>query len=1370
MTVNLRSLRIAPDFDATKYVAGIAQKNAAERETVQASMQAGKAAEDLKIKVSSTIPVIERMSRTYIDGYGTAQKFNAEILRLARTQDTNATSAAQLEQIYSGLQRRFGLVADAQELAQRGYTGLAVAIASVNDKLAIQDNMPAESALAARAQQLRAAFDADYVSAQRLTSELQDLAEAERLGVTLSGGYEAALNSLVEKHDAVAAAARRQREEYARLAQEGRDALRADQSQTGFNALLGVGAPRSSARESASVFQEDMARLDQEIARREELDRLRGTQNGATFNADLNQRLGVGAVGGSARDSASVFQQEFARLEEMQKLFAEQAGSAFTADLNARLGIDGAGTSAKASASVFEEAAREAEVFEKRALALRAQIDPVGTAQARLNAELAEYAALAERAQITTLELAQAQNLARSRFEATKAAVDAANDPAAISHRELNGLNVANAGFQLQDIAVTAAMGMNPATIGLQQGLQLAGAVGSMEKPVAGIAAAFGSLISPTTLATVGFTTAAAAAIQFGMGLAGAEDESKKLDKALEHNQTTLKMLETRYGALIAQAKGYSADGAGLLSFQTSSDVRGLRNATKVAGEDFFSEVGTLTRGGYRADNENFGSGFMAFNDAITQLRNGFKAGRPDFEAFYDSLYKTAELNPEYAKKADELGRLIEKFREGSKALDEMERVQQAVTNTAGRDYGRAGGRFLNDQISRQLAMRREFEEQSASINARTPQERVEAARMRERNMFDPLESIETRNMREEQAGALELLQIERKRQDSAEQRARTRETSIAQQQIEIAAIGQTADRVTMLQTQYGLLSQLREEAVQNGIRTEQEFQNVYAKEIDLIRQHAEELKRLKAIQAEATLRNDVSFEMQQLGRTDREQGIASLLNGAGLDVDMRSQNAALLRNLEILREQKKAWEDIRDVGKDAVDQIVDSATGGFESISDVFDGIAKDVLKQFTTLGVANPLKNAIFGGELPTMDTVGGIGGIFKALTGGSNPALDAASRSVGAMSVTAASVVVNGGVGSAVSSLAGQAANQNDPFAAVLSNDPATYGSGDKLAWNFWKSKGLSDHQVAGVLGNIKAESAFNPAAIGDGGAAKGLYQWNDRGPSMIGAVGADWKSNPLAQHEFAYKELMGPENRAWKALLASQDTKGATAAFAGFERPSGFSWDNPEAAHNFVGRLNGANEALSKFGGTTNVATQGLGTLGNGFGQIGNALAQGGAAAPSGGGGGGLFGWLGSLFGGGGVSPMSSAWAANTTYSNYLAGIPGFAVGTGSAPSGFALVGEKGPEVVRFRGGEQVIPNDRIGSIQMPTANAPTVLVKPTVINNSSANVETRETRDENGGRGVEFVISDRMATAASKRGGAFDRQLRARGMSAPRPRR
>lgn len=67
----------------------------------------------------------------------------------------------------------------------------------------------------------------------------------------------------------------------------------------------------------------------------------------------------------------------------------------------------------------------------------------------------------------------------------------------------------------------------------------------------------------------------------------------------------------------------------------------------------------------------------------------------------------------------------------------------------------------------------------------------------------------------------------------------------------------------------------------------------------------------------------------------------------------------------------------------------------------------------------------------------------------------------------------------------------------------------------------------------------------------------------------------------------------------------------------------------------------------------------------------------------GGGGGLLSGIFSLFTGGG---SSDPWA----------GLRGYATGTTNASPGWAWVGENGPELMRFNGGEQVIPNHNLNS--------------------------------------------------------------------------
>lgn len=61
--------------------------------------------------------------------------------------------------------------------------------------------------------------------------------------------------------------------------------------------------------------------------------------------------------------------------------------------------------------------------------------------------------------------------------------------------------------------------------------------------------------------------------------------------------------------------------------------------------------------------------------------------------------------------------------------------------------------------------------------------------------------------------------------------------------------------------------------------------------------------------------------------------------------------------------------------------------------------------------------------------------------------------------------------------------------------------------------------------------------------------------------------------------------------------------------------------------------------------------------------------------------------------------AGAWAHEQAYNWYAGGTP-------SAAPGWAVVGERGPELVRFRGGEQVIPNGAAGgSTYHITVNVP-----------------------------------------------------------------
>ena len=78
----------------------------------------------------------------------------------------------------------------------------------------------------------------------------------------------------------------------------------------------------------------------------------------------------------------------------------------------------------------------------------------------------------------------------------------------------VNRFNTANIAAQFQDIGVTAAMGMNPMTIALQQGTQLSAILNNMGNPLKGLAQAFSQLINPVALLSIGITGLIAAFVQ----------------------------------------------------------------------------------------------------------------------------------------------------------------------------------------------------------------------------------------------------------------------------------------------------------------------------------------------------------------------------------------------------------------------------------------------------------------------------------------------------------------------------------------------------------------------------------------------------------------------------------------------------------------------------------------------------------------------------------------------------------------------------------------------------------------------------------------------------------------------------------------
>lgn len=308
-------------------------------------------------------------------------------------------------------------------------------------------------------------------------------------------------------------------------------------------------------------------------------DVVREAEMGERALVSMNEK----AAAGSDRAAAAA-KREVDRLREVAQA-AAQAQTAMQNRINAvaggstRLSLQdqsSAPTNARASVAARSLVIAD-EAYERRARELRAALDPVWGAQQKLNQELAEYDALAKRGKITTDQLAQAQGQARRRYEETAVAIDRQNK--GMSRNVLaSRLNLSR---QASDVFTTAAMGMNPAMIAIQQGPQVLDAWATSAIKLTGPLA----LLVGTTGLLAGATGAMAVAwVQ-------AEKSSSRLDMAATGLGRTARMS----GAELKAAAEAGAE-AGEISVKSAHDMATAYVSTGKIGGEVMSGLVAVTK------------------------------------------------------------------------------------------------------------------------------------------------------------------------------------------------------------------------------------------------------------------------------------------------------------------------------------------------------------------------------------------------------------------------------------------------------------------------------------------------------------------------------------------------------------------------------------------------------------------------------------------------------------------------------------------------------------------------------------------------------------------------------------------------------
>ena len=279
---------------------------------------------------------------------------------------------------------------------------------------------------------------------------------------------------------------------------------------------------------------------------------------------------------------------------------------------------------------------------------LRAKYSPLFATISNYKNAVAEIRQAHAAGAISANEMASAIQRERQAALASTAAIKGRNAAlkATVTTSSGNSFNTANIAAQFQDIGVTAAMGMSPIQIALQQGTQLSAVLQQIKDSGQGVgqglAAAFASVISPLSLVTIGVIAAGAAAFQY---FSTVMTEGDKSAEVLKEQAALISAVAERWGDAVPALRDYADQ------LKRAQDNADLKKGAEIVNTNTLADV--------RKD--------------IEDTRLSFGALQSDLQSGGEEATVIKELQTafqDFAKAAEE----------GKVQTEEVERVQNALS------------------------------------------------------------------------------------------------------------------------------------------------------------------------------------------------------------------------------------------------------------------------------------------------------------------------------------------------------------------------------------------------------------------------------------------------------------------------------------------------------------------------------------------------------------------------------------------------------------------------------------------------------------------------------------------------------------------
>jgi len=244
--------------------------------------------------------------------------------------------------------------------------------------------------------------------------------------------------------------------------------------------------------------------------------------------------------------------------------------------------------------------------------------------------------------------------------------------------------DTANLAAQFNDIAVMIASGQNPLILAVQQGSQIAQVLGNTGAAgaVGMLTTAFGSLLSPVTLVTIGLTAGVAALGQWAISAFSAEDAASDAENATAEFSKSLQAYRA-YAAIAQQSTEELRKEFGVYAESVKAQAREMLRVTASNAIQSVAGVGSNLRGQLSATLsvlDEYNEAFEAYERSQGQDRNArdilFTRVQAATRALAD-FNRTTGISTSQVRQLDQLFADLAASSEGS-----LEDVQAALQAT----------------------------------------------------------------------------------------------------------------------------------------------------------------------------------------------------------------------------------------------------------------------------------------------------------------------------------------------------------------------------------------------------------------------------------------------------------------------------------------------------------------------------------------------------------------------------------------------------------------------------------------------------------------------------------------------------------------